>query len=214
MLEPILRWSAATAVAAVFAICATTSPAVAQSQDMTCSVSANRATAAGGVEQREPIGTEGPFVADGSEIYVFLDVDNANEEPVVLTLTWTNTTTERSFERELEAGVSSRWRTWAYHTMNEYSAGHWQVRVTDPDGCSVAVVEFDVQAAPGTARRRPSITVVLCTPPPDTNTRSGPGSANRSMASAILRTVSDVAVATMSASPSPVRRPSLINASA
>lgn len=118
--------------------------AAAQSDAEPADPTLNQAVIAGGVEAHQPVGTEGPFVANGERVYVFLDVNNPGPDPVVYTVNWHHVDRDRQSSQTIEAGRSPRWRTWVYRRATERTAGSWRVEVVAPNGDVQAELDFTI----------------------------------------------------------------------
>jgi hypothetical protein len=93
----------------------------------------SRAVVARALEDRLPLETEGPYVADGERLYIFLEVANPGA-PCVYTVNWHHVDRDRSFSQTLDIGRSRAWRTWVYHGMSASRVGRWHVEVVAPGG--------------------------------------------------------------------------------
>ncbi len=111
-----------------------------------CRVRLNRGSVATEIHRREPRGTEGPFLANGQPIYIFVDVHNSTGVAQPLTIYWQQTDTGYSFLQTMEAGAGSRWRTWTEQPLALEQIGPWTVRLLDEDRCLVEELRFELQA--------------------------------------------------------------------
>lgn len=116
------------------------------SDDAPCLVRVNRATMANSIHRREPMETEGPFMANGEPIFCFLDFANGTGVSQPVTLTWTQNETGASYLDEMEAGAGSRWRTWTERPFPLDQLGHWTVQILDAERCLIGEIEFDLVA--------------------------------------------------------------------
>lgn len=113
------------------------------SQD--CAVTLNRVSLARGVDrpQREPFGVSRHFVADGSPVYVFMDVHNPSGPEQEMTVRWEHLGSDHTFTQTIPAGASPRWRTWVYHRIWPGQLGDWRVQILTPSACQVAELTFE-----------------------------------------------------------------------
>jgi hypothetical protein len=103
-----------------------------------------RAVVAHDVQEREPVGTDGPFRADGEPTYVFMQVNNPDGPEKEYTLRWLYSGSDAApFTQSITAGVSPMWRTWARHRIREGQVGTWTVEIINPDGCVAETVSFE-----------------------------------------------------------------------
>lgn len=114
--------------------------------DAPCLVRINRATMANTIHRREPMETEGPFMANGEPIFCFLDFANGTGVSQPVTLVWTQNETGDSYLDEMEAGAGSRWRTWTERPLPLDQLGHWTVQILDTERCLIDEIEFDLVA--------------------------------------------------------------------
>ena len=105
------------------------------------------AVAAREVVDRNPVDTDGPFVANGDPVYIHLTIDNSAGPEQEVTVQWNHLDTENQMTRNLQVGQSRRWRTWAYHRMRPSQVGDWRVLILDAQGCVLAQLDFGVYAA-------------------------------------------------------------------
>ncbi len=110
-----------------------------------CLVRTNRAMMATGLNRREPVGTEGPFTANGEPILVFMDFANSTGMGHPITVIWRHDNGTTYFDTA-EAGAGSRWRTWAERPLPLDQLGHWTVQLVDSERCLVDELEFDLVA--------------------------------------------------------------------
>ena len=120
-----------------------TSPAP-STEPMGCGFSLNRALAATDVQDREPVGVNGPFEASGQPVYIFVDVHNPDGPEQTLTFEWNHPASGHTYSQTMDAGVSPRWRTWVRHRVRDGQHGAWTVDVLTADGCSLDRVTFEV----------------------------------------------------------------------
>jgi hypothetical protein len=123
-------------------------PTLAEGDESAAGPVLNRAVVARGVEGHLPLGTEGPFVADGDRLYIYLEVANPGAEQVLYTVNWHHLDRDRSFSQTIEVGHGPRWRTWVYHRMGAGRLGRWHVDVVAPGGQVQAELDFELVAAP------------------------------------------------------------------
>ena len=107
-----------------------------------CAEMVNRAVVARRIEDREPVGTQGPFEANGEPLHVFLELNNPNTEARV-TVRWFHDGTQHQFGQDITAGVSPSWRTWVRHRILPEQTGRWRVEVFAPGECLAARLQFD-----------------------------------------------------------------------
>lgn len=100
------------------------------------------ATAATDIVDREPVGTSGPFHANGEHVHIHLRVDNSAGPEQELTVVWLHGDFEHA--QTIEVGVSSRWRTAVRQRMRASSVGQWRVQVLHGSGCVLAELELEV----------------------------------------------------------------------
>lgn len=110
-----------------------------------CGPSINRALMAREVLEREPVGTAGPFSADGEPIYLFAEFDNRAGPDSEVTLRWRHDASEHVFEQQMDVGVSPSWRTWARHRIAPSRTGAWAVDIVGPDDCVTRTVAFTAE---------------------------------------------------------------------
>lgn len=111
-----------------------------------CSRAVIRARMARKIVNREPTDTEPPYVANGEQLYVFLEI--ANEvEGSKWDVTWRHPSSDHSFNQQIEVGVSPAWRTWLRHRIAPEREGEWFVDINAPGGCGATTVAFEVVGA-------------------------------------------------------------------
>jgi hypothetical protein len=101
------------------------------------------------VVDREPIGSEAPYVADGERLYIFMNVYNPDGPERELTVHFYHQERDRHSEQSITAGRSPHWRTWVIKRLSERNVGHWHVEVHDPEGCVLGEIDFEVVSADG-----------------------------------------------------------------
>ncbi len=122
----------------------TNAPSEEATGDSACAGEIIRAVVAQGIEEREPVGAEGPFLANGEPTYVFLEVNNPDGPEKEYTLRWHYSGSDAApFSQNMTAGVSPSWRTWARHRLREGQTGAWSVEIVNPDGCTARTVSFE-----------------------------------------------------------------------
>lgn len=110
-----------------------------------CSFRLNRATVARNVEQREPVDATGPFPADGSPLFVFIDADNRGDEASDhATVRWIHRATGGVWSNRARLGRNHRWRTWVDRVLPATRVGAWQAQIIDDQGCLLRTLDFEV----------------------------------------------------------------------
>jgi len=109
-----------------------------------CAFSLSRALIARGVDRREPIGTEGPFISDGRPMFVYLDANNRSDGRQRVHARFVHSDSGFAISGAEEIGVSSRWRTWIELTLPAGRLGAWQVEVMDDERCLLEELSFEV----------------------------------------------------------------------
>jgi hypothetical protein len=111
-----------------------------------CRVRTNRALMARGIERREPVGTRGPFFADGYPTILYLDTLNTSGRRERLVAQWVHEASGTVYRNSVVAGASHRWRTWVERALPLRELGAWTVEVLDEDRCLVASLQFELEA--------------------------------------------------------------------
>lgn len=111
-----------------------------------CLVWANRALMATGLARREPVGTDGPFTANGEPLVVFMDFANSTGVSQEVTVVWTHGESGVTHVDTTEAGTGSRWRTWVERPFALDELGPWTVELVDAERCQIAGVSFELVA--------------------------------------------------------------------
>lgn len=111
-----------------------------------CLVWANRALMATGLSRREPVGTDGPFTANGEPLVVFMDFANSTGVSQEVTVVWTHGESGVTHIDTTEAGTGSRWRTWVERPFALDELGPWTVQLVDAERCQIADVSFELVA--------------------------------------------------------------------
>jgi hypothetical protein len=107
-----------------------------------CGAMITRAAIARSIREREPVGTQGPFEANGEPVHVFLELNNPNTE-ARMTVRWFHDGSQHQFGQDITAGVSPSWRTWVRHRILPEQTGTWRVDVFAPGECLAARLRFD-----------------------------------------------------------------------
>jgi len=96
-------------------------------------------------ETREPVDPGTVFDASVGKLYAFMVFKNPTEEQHQVTVVWMKDGEELSRLADLKVGPkASRWRTWAYVTINERRRGDWAVKVLGPADELLGTVRFRV----------------------------------------------------------------------
>jgi hypothetical protein len=115
------------------------------SDDEPCAFRLNRATVARNVEHREPVGADGPFAADGTPLFVFIDADNRGEDASdFATVRWIHRATGGVWSNRARLGRNHRWRTWVDRVLPATRVGAWQAQIIDDQGCLLSTLDFEV----------------------------------------------------------------------
>jgi len=97
-------------------------------------------------DAREPVDAGTVFDASVGKLYAFMVFKNPTEEEHEVTVVWKKDGKEQSRLPELKVGPkASRWRTWAYVTINERRRGDWAVEIEGPDNVLLGSVNFRVE---------------------------------------------------------------------
>jgi len=97
-------------------------------------------------ETREPVDPGTVFDASVGKLYAFMVFKNPTEEQHQVTVVWKKDGEELSRLADLKVGPkASRWRTWAYVTINERRRGDWAVEVLGPTDALLGTVRFRVE---------------------------------------------------------------------
>jgi len=97
-------------------------------------------------EAREPVDPGTVFDASVGKLYAFMVFQNSTEDEHRVTVIWKRNGKELSRLPDLKVGPkASRWRTWAYVTINERRRGDWAVEIEGPDDALLGTVRFRIE---------------------------------------------------------------------
>ncbi|MFH1529898.1 MAG: DUF2914 domain-containing protein [Pseudomonadota bacterium] len=97
-------------------------------------------------DSREPVDAGTVFDASVGKLYAFMVFKNPTEEEHQVTVVWKLDGKEQSRLPDLKVGPkASRWRTWAYLTINDRRRGDWAVEIEGPDAVLLGSVNFRVE---------------------------------------------------------------------
>lgn len=110
-----------------------------------CAFRLNRASVAENVEHREPVDPGGPFPADGTPLFVFIDADNRGDDASdYATVRWLHLASGGVWSNRARLGRNHRWRTWVDRVLPATRVGAWQAQIIDDEGCLVRTLDFEV----------------------------------------------------------------------
>ena len=120
-------------------------PAREGTTDEPCAFRLNRAMVARNVEHREPVDPGGPFPADGTALFVFIDADNRGDNASdYATVRWIHRATGGVWSNRARLGRNHRWRTWVDRALPATRVGAWQAQIIDDEGCLLQTLDFEV----------------------------------------------------------------------
>jgi hypothetical protein len=97
-------------------------------------------------ESREPSEPGTIFDASVGKLYAFMVFKNLIEEEQQVTVIWKRNGIEFSRLPDLSVGpMASRWRTWAYVTVNERRRGDWTVEILGTSEALLGTLRFKVE---------------------------------------------------------------------
>ncbi len=97
-------------------------------------------------DAREPVDAGTVFDASVGKIYAFMVFKNPTEDEHEVTVVWKKDGKELSRLPDLKVGPkASRWRTWAYVSINDHRRGDWAVEVLGPGDTLLGSVLFKVE---------------------------------------------------------------------
>ncbi len=97
-------------------------------------------------DAREPTDPGTVFDASVGKIYAFMVFKNTLEDEQTVAVVWMKDGKELSRLPDLKVGPkASRWRTWAYVTINDRRRGDWTVEVRGPEDALLGSVRFKVE---------------------------------------------------------------------
>lgn len=111
-----------------------------------CRVRANRVVPARRIRRREPIDTEGPFLADGYPIFLFVDLMNRTGRSQRVYVQWVHEASGYVIRDLVNASPSWGWRTSSAQALPLGKLGTWTVELLDADRCLVDAVDLELRA--------------------------------------------------------------------
>jgi len=105
-------------------------------------ISVVRATAALGIEQREPVNVGEHFTLDDERVYAYSEIENGNGTSIRHVYYHDG---EQTNEVILTVRADS-WRTWSYKTLLPGREGEWRVDIVSQDGRVLDSIHYTVTA--------------------------------------------------------------------